>query len=68
LPRAPSAGRSRIQTYADRIGIRQDGAVVAEHRRRYSRGETIYDPWHYVPVLAGPAPRLVGLLCTFRII
>ena len=21
-------------------------------RRSYSRGETIYDPWHYVPVLA----------------
>jgi hypothetical protein len=22
------------------------------HRRRFGRGETIYDPWHYVPVLA----------------
>jgi hypothetical protein len=37
---------------ADRIVIRQDGRIVAEHRRSYSRGETIYDPWHYVPVLA----------------
>ena len=26
--------------------------VVAEHARCYGRGETIYDPWHYVPVLA----------------
>ena len=26
--------------------------IVAEHRRCYGRGETIYDPWHYVPVLA----------------
>ena len=26
--------------------------AVAEHTRRYGRGETIYDPWHYVPVLA----------------
>jgi hypothetical protein len=25
---------------------------VAEHPRCYGRGETIYDPWHYVPVLA----------------
>ena len=25
---------------------------MAEHRRCYGRGETIYDPWHYVPVLA----------------
>jgi len=41
-----------IQAYADRIVIRQDGATVGEHRRRFGRGETIYDPWHYVPVLA----------------
>ena len=32
--------------------IRQDGRIVAEHPRSYGRGETIYDPWHYVPVLA----------------
>ncbi len=25
---------------------------MAEHRRCCGRGETIYDPWHYVPVLA----------------
>ncbi len=41
-----------IQAYADRIVIRQDGAIVGEHQRRFGRGETIYDPWHYVPVLA----------------
>jgi hypothetical protein len=41
-----------IQTYADRIVIRQEGAIAGEHRRRFGRGETIYDPWHYVPVLA----------------
>src|SRR5258707_3981298 len=41
-----------IQAYADRIVIRQDGAIVAEHPRCFSRGETIYNPWHYVPVLA----------------
>jgi hypothetical protein len=32
--------------------IRQDGRIVAEHVRRYGRSETIYHPWHYVPVLA----------------
>jgi hypothetical protein len=48
-----AVGRAvEIQAYADRIVIRQDGAIVGEHRRRFSRGETIYDPWHYVPVLA----------------
>src|SRR5882757_5682348 len=41
-----------IQAYADRIVIRQDGAIVGEHPRRFGRGETVYDPWHYVPVLA----------------
>jgi hypothetical protein len=41
-----------IQACADRLVIRQDGAIVGEHRRRFGRGETIYDPWHYVPVLA----------------
>jgi transposase len=41
-----------IHAYADRVVIRQDGRIVAEHRRSFGRGETIYDPWHYVPVLA----------------
>jgi hypothetical protein len=41
-----------IHAYADRVVIRQDGLVVPEHTRRYGRGETIYDPWHDVPVLA----------------
>src|SRR4051794_14008795 len=41
-----------IQAYADRVVICQDGTIVGEHRRRFGRGETIYDPWHYVPVLA----------------
>ena len=41
-----------IYAYADRIVIRQEGRVVAEHPRCYGRGETIYDPWHYVPILA----------------
>jgi hypothetical protein len=41
-----------IHAYADRIVIRQDGTIVGEHRRHFGRGETIYDPWHYVPVLA----------------
>jgi hypothetical protein len=41
-----------VQAYADRIVIRQDGRIVAEHRRSFGRGQTIYDPWHYLPVLA----------------
>jgi len=50
---ASAVGRPiEIQAYADRIVIRQDGRIVAEHRRSFGRGETVYDPWHYVPVLA----------------
>jgi transposase len=41
-----------VHAYAERIVIRQDGAIVAEHPRCFGRFETIYDPWHYVPVLA----------------
>ena len=35
-----------IPPYAERIVIRQDGAVVGEHARSFGRGRTIYDPWH----------------------
>src|SRR5438874_3462214 len=41
-----------LQAYAERIVIRQDGMNVSGHRRRFGRGAAIYDPWHYVPVLA----------------
>jgi transposase len=50
---ASAVGRPvEIRAYADRIELRQDGRVVGEHRRAFGRGETVYDPWHYVPVLA----------------
>ncbi len=41
-----------VHAYADRIVIRQDGVIVGEHTRAFGRGQTVYDPWHYVPVLA----------------
>ena len=40
-----------VHAYADRIVIKQDGRIVGEHRRRFGRNQTAYDPWHYVPVL-----------------
>ena len=40
-----------LHAYADRIVIRQKGRVVGEHARAYKRGATIFNPWHYVPVL-----------------
>ena len=50
---ASAVGRPvEVHAYADRIVIRQDGRIVGEHPRSFGRGDTLYDPWHYVPVLA----------------
>lgn len=50
---ASAIGRPvEIRAYADRIELRQDGRLVGEHRRAFGRDQTIFDPWHYVPVLA----------------
>jgi hypothetical protein len=50
---AHAVGRPvEIRAYADRIELRQDGKPVGEHRRCFGREQTIFDPWHYVPVLA----------------
>ena len=50
---ASAVGRPvEVYAYADRIVIRQEGRIVAEHPHSFSRGDTLYDPWHYVPVLA----------------
>ena len=40
-----------VRAYADRIAIRQDGKIVAEHPRSFGPGQIAYDPWHYVPIL-----------------
>jgi hypothetical protein len=50
---ASAVGRPvEVRAYADRIELRQDGRIVGDHPRCFGRDQTIYDPWHYVPVLA----------------
>ena len=50
---ANAVGRPvEIRAHADRIELRQDGRTVGEHPRCFGRDQTIFDPWHYVPVLA----------------
>jgi transposase len=50
---AGAVGRPvEVRAYAERIELRQDGRVVGEHRRCFGRDQTVFDPWHYVPVLA----------------
>ena len=50
---ASAVGRPvEVRAYADRIELRQDGRLVGEHARSFGRDQTVFDPWHYVPVLA----------------
>lgn len=50
---ASAIGRPvEIRAYAERVELWQEGRIVGTHRRAFGRGETRYDPWHYVPVLA----------------
>jgi hypothetical protein len=50
---AHAVGRPvEVRAYADRIELRQEGRLVGEHPRCFGRDKTIYNPWHYVPVLA----------------
>src|SRR3546814_18270745 len=42
----------QVRAYATRIVVRCGEEVVAEHARTFGRNRTIYDPWHYLPVLA----------------
>jgi hypothetical protein len=50
---ASAVGRPvEVRAYAERIELRQDGRLVGEHHRSFGRNETVFNPWHYVPVLA----------------
>ena len=41
----------QVRVYAERIVIVWEGRVVGDHQRHFGRDKTIFDPWHYVPVL-----------------
>jgi len=50
---AHAVGRPvEVRAYAGRVELRQAGRLVGEPRRNFGRGQTVFDPWHYVPVLA----------------
>ncbi len=50
---ARAAGRPvLVRVYAERIVALLGDEVVADHRRSFKREQVIYDPWHYLPVLA----------------
>ena len=50
---ARAAGRRvQLRAYAERIAVFLNGEAIAQHPRCFGRHQTIYDPWHYLPVLA----------------
>ncbi|WP_238242209.1 IS21 family transposase, partial [Methylobacterium isbiliense] len=50
---ARAAGQHvQVRAYADRIAVFLTGEAIAAHPRCFGRNQTVYDPWHYLPVLA----------------
>jgi transposase len=49
---AAFAGRAvSVRSTASEIRVVADGAVIAQHARRFGRDQLICDPWHYLPIL-----------------
>lgn len=49
---ARAAGRMvLVRSHAERIVVLFNDEMVADHPRSFRRDQTIYDPWHYLPVL-----------------
>jgi len=40
-----------VKAYPFRIDILDQGNVIASHRRCYERGQDLFDPYHYLPLL-----------------
>ena len=40
-----------VRSTATRVCVAADGAVIAEHARRFGRGALICDPWHNLSLL-----------------
>jgi hypothetical protein len=52
MGKSQSLGRLvSVRSTAGEIRIVADGAVIAEHVRRFGRDQLICDPWHYLPIL-----------------
>lgn len=41
----------QVRVYANRIVFVSEGRVIGDHERAFGRNKTVFDPWHYVPVL-----------------
>jgi hypothetical protein len=64
----------QVRSHAGRVVVLLDNDVVADHPRNFRRGEVIYDPWHYLPILVrkpgasrAGAPVRGGMVRRYRI-
>ena len=49
---ARAAGKVvELRSYAERVRVYFEDECVADHRRLFGRDQTVFDPWHYLPVL-----------------
>ena len=49
---AAFAGRAvSVRSTATLVSVVAEGAVIAQHARRFGRDQLICDPWHYLPIL-----------------
>ena len=49
---SPYVGKAvSVRAYAECIRIVANDQIIAQHERCFGRGQTIFDPWHYVPIL-----------------
>jgi hypothetical protein len=51
VPAAYAGKPVSLRAYAERIQILADEQTLAEHPRCFGRGQSIFNPWHYLPVL-----------------
>lgn len=40
-----------LRVYADTIKVASDHKIIAEHKREFGRHVSVFEPWHYVPIL-----------------
>jgi hypothetical protein len=51
VPAAFTGRAVSVRSAATEVRVVADGAVIAEHARRFGRDQLICDPWHYLPIL-----------------
>jgi len=51
VPACHAGTHVSLRAYADRIILVAGHEVIAEHKRRFTRNISYFEPWHYVPLL-----------------